>query len=429
MAALDKDQSGLWKAMAAFENGVFFLGFEQYGSAENCFIAVTREFPKCPEAWANLGAARLMRYCDGLTADDLRGRGIGQPAVAAFYRRPASLEAAVRGADEQKWKEAVQALRKAVALDSSLALPRANLGLAFLLDPSGPQAEEAVKQFHEATRHDADSNIPPEMRIAMAVNAGVAERVAGHNAEAIKQFDEAQALFARPEKRASGSPATGSIAFALLYNRAFQLAESPQKTEREDAAARLEGYLGYVEPSSPWWQLGLERYQSLCKDLGRPAKPRETLIGEDRQSEYRLTTAVHFGKELINLGEAVTDVTARIGEGEPLPIARGTDLARRKYPPLGAELLTSDRVLAIFLAGSSAPPLKLRRPHLGGGEVTLRVGMPAAELDKAFEGQESMDVAVDRTYQEYRYYPDTGVGARMLGHKVEELVVTQMPRR
>jgi hypothetical protein len=71
---LDKEQAQLWKAMSAFENGVFFLLVEQYPSAESRFRQVTREFPQCHEAWTNLGDSLLMP-CDRLQADDVR-RGL-----------------------------------------------------------------------------------------------------------------------------------------------------------------------------------------------------------------------------------------------------------------------------------------------------------------------------------------------------------------
>jgi hypothetical protein len=102
---------------------------------------------------------------------------------------------------------------------------------------------------------------------------------------------------------------------------------------------------------------------------------------------------------------------------------------RRKYPTLGAELLTADRVLAVFLTSPSAPPLPLKRSGIGAGEVTLRVGMPKADLDKALTGKEAADISIDRPGEIYRYYPEIGVGARLIGDKVRELVLTQLPRR
>jgi hypothetical protein len=62
--------------MAAFENGVTFLAVED-DAAELCFERVAREFPACYEAWANLGYARLMRYCGTLSRADLRELGSG----------------------------------------------------------------------------------------------------------------------------------------------------------------------------------------------------------------------------------------------------------------------------------------------------------------------------------------------------------------
>src|SRR5262249_42544661 len=54
LSHLDREQTRLWRSMSAFENGFFFLGAEQYAAAEQCFAAVTREFPESYEAWANL---------------------------------------------------------------------------------------------------------------------------------------------------------------------------------------------------------------------------------------------------------------------------------------------------------------------------------------------------------------------------------------
>src|SRR6202011_809202 len=47
---LDKKQAELWKSMAAFNNGTYFLLSEQYPAAEVCFRRVVEEFPKCHEA-------------------------------------------------------------------------------------------------------------------------------------------------------------------------------------------------------------------------------------------------------------------------------------------------------------------------------------------------------------------------------------------
>ena len=98
--------------MGAFHDGAYFLVCEQYGSAERRFRAVTREFPNCYEAWANLGDALLMRYCDSLETDDLRRFDLGQLVVGGFYHRPESLEEKIRGVNEGLWRDAAGALRE-----------------------------------------------------------------------------------------------------------------------------------------------------------------------------------------------------------------------------------------------------------------------------------------------------------------------------
>ena len=88
IALLDEEQAPLWHAMAAFQTAPTSWSPSSTAPPSACFRAVTREFPACHEAWANLGYALLMRYCDGLEVDDLRRFDLGQLAVGGFYRHP-----------------------------------------------------------------------------------------------------------------------------------------------------------------------------------------------------------------------------------------------------------------------------------------------------------------------------------------------------
>lgn len=118
----EQGQVALWQSMAAFRNGNYFLMVEQYDVAARSFKSVTKEFPDAAEAWANLGYALLMQYCDKLEPEDLRRYNIRQPVAGAFYKRPVSLEAKVRGVDQELWTDAGAALREAVRLRPSLSL-------------------------------------------------------------------------------------------------------------------------------------------------------------------------------------------------------------------------------------------------------------------------------------------------------------------
>src|SRR5438552_15285510 len=91
-----------------------------------------------------------MQYCDGLDSDALKRYGIGQIVTGAFYGRPESLEAKVRGVDEKLWKDAVKALEKALDLQPNLVLPRASLGVACLVHPDGKDVKRAKKHFEGA---------------------------------------------------------------------------------------------------------------------------------------------------------------------------------------------------------------------------------------------------------------------------------------
>ncbi len=92
LAFLDKQQPQIWKAMSAFRHGYFLLHAEQYRSAEACFKSIVddavKDGPQLAEVWANLGYARLMQYCDGLTEKDLSDYGIGQFVAGCFYEPP-----------------------------------------------------------------------------------------------------------------------------------------------------------------------------------------------------------------------------------------------------------------------------------------------------------------------------------------------------
>src|SRR5262249_16763497 len=148
LVLLDREQATIWKAMSAFHDGVYFLVSEQYISAERCYRGVTKEFPGCYEAWANLGYALLMQYCDALEEDDLRPFNLGQLLVGGFYRRRESLP--IRGVDEELWWDAVGALREALRLKPDLVLARANLGVAYLVRPAGKDVRTATQFLKEA---------------------------------------------------------------------------------------------------------------------------------------------------------------------------------------------------------------------------------------------------------------------------------------
>jgi tetratricopeptide (TPR) repeat protein len=426
---MDKDQAKLWKAMSAFQNGVFFLLFEQYASAESCFRAVIREFPQCYEAWTNLGDSLLMQYCDKLETDDVRRLNVGQMAVGGFYARPESLEGMVRGMDKTLWNDAVEALGKALALKPDLPLAKANLGVAYLVSPHGQDLDRATSYLDQVVRDATpDRAVPPLVRAAVLVNAGAADLSSGRSAAAARRLDAAEAIARELAGKLPKIPMTSTLGCGLLYNRALLLAASPDKAQRRQAAVLFEQYLAAADPSSTWWPLAQERYAGLCRDLGLEARTKEALA--HRRPNLRLLTSVKLNSGArVALSEPVSEVRQRLGQGHEVPVVRGTDLVRVYYPEQGIELLCREQVLAICLRGPKAPPLPLQSVGPGGPACELRVGMKKAELEKALANQPYDVRQLDDPKVSYVYYPILGLAVRWHAGDVEELVVAQIPRR
>jgi predicted Zn-dependent protease len=431
LAALDGEQAALWSSMASFENGTVFLLVEQYAPAERCFRAVTREFPACHEAWSGLGYALLMQYCDALEPADLRRFGVGQIACGAFYRRPATLEAQVRGIDEDLWWDAVGALREALRLKPDSVPAKANLGIAYLVRPAGPDTGQATRFLQEAADAAmADTALDPLARASVLANAGVADLAAGQPETSARRLEEAEKqskAFAAPARAVAS---TLSITSTLLYNRARLLVAGKDPAQRKTGVEYLVRYLKSSSPASVWWSLAYEDYRRTSGEL-RLSVQAEAAFKTERALALRPVTGVTVGpKKLVTLADRMAEARKQLDPAvEGVPVVPGTNLLRFTYPKQGLELLGSERVLAIFLSGAAAPPLTLRSPGLGGPTVTLRSGMTQAELEQAlpdldYDFRQLVDPEVN-----YRFYRDLGLAVRLREGKVLELVIVQVPER
>ena len=427
IAALDKEQSALWHAMCGFDNGQYFLTIEQYGAAERCFQHVTDEFPKCYEAWANLGYARLMRYCDNLETADVRRFGIGQIVVGGFYRRPQSLEAAARGIDRAMWKGAETALKSALALKPDLTLAEANLGLAYLVAPDGKNVAKASQYLQSAAKRvRTDDAVDPYSRAAVLINAGITEIAGG-------KIADGQAAMAQGERYANSLAVGGAsslasgLSDALLYNRAILLADSGSAADKTAALPEMEKYLRSASSASAWWPLAYERYAALSKAQGK-TPTEETALRSASQGRLRPLTSFEVGGNAITVSDPVSMTETKLGKGAVTPLVPNTNLRRLHYPQYGVDLLATNEVLGICLCGPSAPALKLRGAGLGAGFTTLTVGMTKQELDSALH--EDFDFApIADPSQNYRFYRNLGLAVLVRGGKVQEMMIVRLPRQ
>jgi Zn-dependent protease with chaperone function len=429
VAMVDQRQPELWSSISAFENGVYFLTVEQYSLARNCFMQVTRDCPKCYEAWANLGYASLMMYCDALEPEDLRNFDVGQIVVGGFYRRPASLEGSRGGLtpDVKKlWFDAVGALRQALILKPDLVLAKANLAAAYLLNPDGKdvgQAEELFTQVREALERGNVEEMEPLVRASLLVNAGVAEMAGGDPAAA-------DALFAEAEKLFSGAGADvedASISSAIRFNRGRMYAAAGDAAKRTSAREQLEAYLTSTSSASNWWPLAYEQYAKLCADAGQAAKS-EADLKVAANTQYRLVAGVTLPDGVtITLNDPLQKFEASLGKGREQKIV---GMVRRlQYPAYGLDLLCARSVVAIRLRGPKAPPVVIRASGSGGESHEVRPGMTVAELDSMLGGDANQwDERYGATQQVvYRFYPRLGFGVRIGGDKIVEIIVAQIP--
>ncbi|MDB4893966.1 MAG: hypothetical protein JWN15_228, partial [Firmicutes bacterium] len=428
IALLDKDQAGLWRSMSSFDNGVYFLLVQNYPLAERAFRQVTKDFPGAYDAWANLGYALLMQYADSLDTEDLRRFDVGQIVAAGFYRRPKSLESKVRGINEELWWDAVGALREAVRLKPDLSLPKANLGVAYLLRPAGKDPGKATQMLEEAAQlADHDTSLDPVSRLAEQINLAVAYAAHGDADKALGALGAVETSLKKREMLSLRG--AGSLGNALAYNHALLLSQSPDVQRQRLAIGELENYLRQTGPSLAWWQLAYQRYSGLCKQSGTTPKS-EPMLLSDMSVRFRPVAALVTNKVQVMLGQSLAEARTQLGvAGNSIPVVRGTNLVQIDYPQRGIKVMGTDEVLAIILFGDHAPSLPIRETGLGAKSAELKVGMTTTELDQVlgdsdYDFRQLVDPALN-----YRFYSDLGIAVLAKSGTVIELVIGQVPKR
>lgn len=423
----DKGQVALWESMAAFRNGNYFLMVEQYDVAARSFRQVTKEFPDAAEAWANLGYALLMQYFDKLEPEDLRRYDIAQPVAAAFYKRPASLEAKVRGVTQDVWVEAVAALREAIRLRPSLSLAKSHLGLAYLVHPSGTKdVVTANRLLQEAVAAAPnDSMLDATGRVAIYINAGVAQLAAGRPDDAMSGFNQAR-VYARSAFRADGPRTPAGLLSAIDFNEGWLQTQPSAPAAQAEGAAKLEGWLAKASPASAWWQLAYDRYAKAMTVAGKTPTPAATLRKRAAPTFRPIAAIPLAGGDLITLSEPTNGLRTRLGRGVETPAVAGSDVKWLAYTERGVTVLASAEVLAVSISGDKAPPLSLRPTALGSPPVSIHVGMTFDEIS-AVIGDDFEMKRLQEGAPSYRYYRQLGLGVRVKAGVVEEFFIAQLP--
>lgn len=429
---LDKDQAQIWNAMAAFDNGNYFLMVEQYLAAERCFRFVTTEFPSCTEAWANLGYALLMQYCDQLKEEDIRSYGIGHLVTGGFYKRAYSLEYQMRGeADNEVWWQAVGALREALRLSPSSTLAKANLGIAYLVRPEGKDIGQAsrflLEAAEEATR---DETMDTQSRMAILVNAGVVEMSENNYEKTAEHFNAIDRLGKSLAGPARKQFASSAIARALDYNRGQLLSASKDRGDQKSALEMFDRYLKNMPPSTAWWPLAYEKYEGLCRGLGKTPTTKTDLTDRWKwHARFKPVVGVdENGASLVQLAQSQPELDSTLGAMTVIPVAGRAPIQRQICEARNLELLmASGRVVMITLRAPSAH-VTLQQPGSGSEGAQLAVGMTRAQVEAAFDGLESESKPrklIDKT-KRYDIYRGVGLALYFEDDVLKEIVIANL---
>ncbi|MBA4190357.1 MAG: hypothetical protein C0467_20410 [Planctomycetaceae bacterium] len=407
-AVLDKNEAELWRCMSAFENGVTFLEVQNFAAAEDCFLRVVKEFPKCHEAWANLGLARLLRYCDGLSAEDIRLLDVGHFLGTAY--RTAGTIPLLRSGRTELWYSAVNALMNAKELMPNSPQVLSNLALAYLLHPAGKDVGTALefrtaaeKAFEKAT------DLPSQVRLGMLVNFAVIHLANGDSEKGQKLLAEAVTL---AERRVYGEVANWPLTLrgAVAFNKAVALKNS----DRRAAVEEFEKFLMLTPRSNPWWPGAYEQYASLCKAEGTTTKEKAKLGNIAVVRMQQIVTLKTGGT--VYVGQAVEEAIKVLGEPNRKSSIEGTSVCRLQFDAHGLYLVADDdEVFAIVITSATGPKVVLQEFGPGGKVLgELRVGMTRVSV-RNLPGRGSpvrlgfLAKDADGNAVEYDYYPDLGV--------------------
>ncbi|HEX8250593.1 MAG TPA: M48 family metalloprotease [Pyrinomonadaceae bacterium] len=437
LEALDQKQRELWRAMAAFDNGVFFLTVEQYDPAIEAFNRVVEQFPDSYEAWNNLGYAQLMKYCDALRQQDLNTLNIGQIVAGSFYERPASLRARIRGFDRELWNRAVISLQRGITKAGEqkidLLLGKANMALAYLLKPDREESdiEEARRLFSESYSPDAFSKESFISRAAVLINSSVADLAVNDAGAALKKLDKVKAeyrLLSEQGELPQGvklSAATDSILSAECFNRILaEMALAKDEESKKKAVAQTCQCIQKLPPASYWREI----YMRLTGIKEPFSEDFECTVST---SSIRMVASIQVAPGFtLALGDKMPDIIRRLTAKRSKFDITGRQPRKISVRSFGLEVVGENEVLAIILNAEKSPIIKIRHRALGENSE-LNVGLSRTEVEKMI-GVAAAQIALfyENQSDQYWFYPYAGLAVKYdLNEKVSELVVVQASRQ
>lgn len=445
LEALDSEKQFLWRSLAAFENGVYFLFYENYEAAEVCFKKAIREFPDCYEAYANLGYAQLMQYLDKLEYEDVRSFNINQIIYGSFYRKAVSIEqSSIRGIDEEIWWNAIGNFKEALRINPNMSLVKTNLGIAYLFDPRKKSLGQAEKFFAESIDEIAlDESIDQYLVSIVYLNSGVVDATQNKNQEALAKFENAKSRYENAQKQGFAmnnesntdrgfSSVVGydvkSLAAVIDLNSI--ILESSSKSENpqfvKNAINEFEKYFRNHYPGSIWWKLAYENYTALCKKAALTPKSEEQLVTSSRAS-VKPVQGIKVGSNLLLLSTPINEALKMFdGEAEVLPVVKERKIMAYVYANLGIEIISDTKIVSIVLNSNYKEPLEFQ--GVKGNKYQLKIGMTRKEVEKLLLDENDliyMKIQIPGKSATYFFCYELGVGIAYENGVVSEILITQ----
>lgn len=369
IAHLTGNKPDYWRATGAFHNGVKFLEFGAYDAANLSFRRVLEDYPDSYDAYSNLGYSLLMQYVEKLSSENIQDLGIGHLAGGAFYSRARIRD---KGFDNALWRQAVEALEKAIQLNPESSVAKANLGMAYLLveanlNPGEEKRANLAKSyayFQEAINLFAKDPLSSSAQAAVYNNAGVA-------ALALNKIPEAKNYFAKVDKTSVQS----------LYNTALVIEK--EQGDRQLLKQTLASFLERTPDASKYRQIAQIKYRNLGgTDI--PAKPDN--LGQ--------VVGAKFGERVIALSEPLkADARTTMGCVEKDIFGR-QEYQIKSYlcANFNAELiLAGDEVLSIRLLKENPATEVTLKGSSGVDAVTfpVKIGLRTQDVLSRFAGNYS----------------------------------------
>ncbi|MCX6223733.1 MAG: M48 family metalloprotease [Bacteroidia bacterium] len=430
----DKSQAKLWRSMSAFNTGVTLLMVQNYDAAIVCFDKVIKEFPVCFEAYSNMGYANLMQYCDLFDEEDITYFNIGQIVVGGFYRRPVSLERAIRGVNPELWWKAIANFRRALDINPDLSLVKSYLGIAYFLDPEKLSIQESERYFTEALRSvEKDGTLDSSLKACVYLNAGAIDIAKNNFTAAENKIDTArlfQDLFKRDRSSAAfRSSVTGNINYSLIIDYAldFNMVLSEYKktngTLKSENIRVLMKYLRNTDPASIWWKVAYQVYEAGSTKLGQQLLTQTQILSEISpiSSPVRSISVDGF---MIYLSQNTDEILKKFVNYEQVPVVEERKIFEYIFAKEHIEILGGKEVLGILI---KAPNPLIKLGSTAAGLKDIQVGMPYETIRTRFDGMNLSYLTLPGRQVKYFFYNDIGMAFAVTDSIITEILIIQKP--